>query len=286
MDKFVININGEFFSEKTAKISIFDRGFLYGDSVYEATRTFNRIPFRLDLHIDRLFESAQKIDFLPSLSKEFIKDQIQKTIDYSPHPNITLRIILSRGTNNDLGLDPALATENSLFVITKPIAENPSWWLEKGWSVIFFRKKSSERGPLPKTGNYQENMLAYKEAKIRGADDAIMLNSEGFLCEGTTSNVWIFKNNELLTPDLSLGLLDGLTRRAIFEVCSKHNIPCKEAKLTQGDFLSADEAFITSTTRNLVPVTKIEGNPIGTGRPGAKTLQLLNYYLDYVAKEY
>ena len=286
MSKFVININGEFFTEETAKISVFDRGFLYGDSVYEATRTFNKIPFRLNLHLDRLFESAQKIDLVPSFSKAEIKHQIEKTIETSSVENAILRIILTRGTNSDLGLDPALSSENNLIIFTKPIAKNPSWWLERGLSVIFYQKKSSERGSLPKTGNYQENMLAFKKAQLMGADDALMLNSEGFLCEGTTSNLWIFKNNELLTPSLSLGLLDGLTRKAIFEICSIHQIPCKETTLTRGDLLVADEAFITSTTRNLVPITKIEGTPIGTGRPGPKTLQLLQYYLDYVAKEY
>ena len=286
MSKFVININGEFFSEETAKISIFDRGFLYGDSVYEATRTFSKIPFRLNLHLDRLFESAQKIDLTPTFTKEEIKAEIEKTIAHSGSENSTIRIILTRGTNSDLGLDPALAIKNNLIIFTKPIAENPAWWLEKGISAVFYQKKSSERGPLPKTGNYQENMLAYKRAQLLGADDAIMLNSDGHLCEGTTSNLWIFKNNELLTPSLGLGLLDGLTRKALFEVCSLHQIPCKEAILTQGDLLNADEAFITSTTRNLVPLTKIEETPIGSGRPGSRTLHLLKLYLDYVAKEY
>jgi branched-chain amino acid aminotransferase len=286
MSKFVININGEFFSEETAKISIFDRGFLYGDSIYEATRTFNKKPFRLNLHLERLFESAQKIELIPTFTKDEIRDEIEKTIAFSGSENSTLRIILTRGTNSDLGLDPALASANNLIIITKPIAENPKWWLERGLNVIFYQKKSLERGSLPKTGNYQENMLAYKKAQMMGADDAIMLNSDGQLCEGTTSNLWIFKNNELLTPSLSLGLLDGLTRKALFEVCKVHQIPCKEAILTQGDLLNADEAFITSTTRNLVPLTKIEGTSIGSGRPGIKTLELLKFYLDYVAKEY
>jgi branched-chain amino acid aminotransferase len=286
MSKFVININGEFFSEETAKISIFDRGFLYGDSIYEATRTFNKKPFRLNLHLERLFESAQKIELIPTFTKDEIRDEIEKTIAFSGSENSTLRIILTRGTNSDLGLDPALASANNLIIITKPIAENPKWWLERGLNVIFYQKKSLERGSLPKTGNYQENMLAYKKAQMMGADDALMLNSDGQLCEGTTSNLWIFKNNELLTPSLSLGLLDGLTRKALFEVCKVHQIPCKEAILTQGDLLNADEAFITSTTRNLVPITKIEGTSIGSGRPGTKTLELLKFYLDYVAKEY
>ena len=286
MSKFVININGEFFSEETAKISIFDRGFLYGDSIYEATRTFNKKPFRLNLHLERLFESAQKIELIPTFTKDEIREEIEKTIAFSDSENSTLRIILTRGTNSDLGLDPALASANNLIIITKPIAENPKWWLERGLNVIFYQKKSLERGSLPKTGNYQENMLAYKKAQMMGADDALMLNSDGQLCEGTTSNLWIFKNNELLTPSLNLGLLDGLTRKALFEVCKVHQIPCKEATLTQSDLLNADEAFITSTTRNLVPITKIEGTSIGSGRPGTKTLELLKFYLDYVAKEY
>ncbi len=286
MKKFLININGELFDEETAKISVFDRGFLYADSVYEATRSFNRKVFRLPLHLERLFESAKKIELTPSYSRQEINDQIQKTVKQSPFENISIRIVLTRGTNRDLGLDPSLCSTNNLIIITKEIADNPKWWLEQGLKVVLFQKNNTETGPIAKTGNYQENMLAFKFSKEHGADDALMLNPKGQLCEGTTSNVWIIKDNIVKTPPLHLGILDGLTRQALFEVCRRHSIHCHETVLTQQDLLNADEVFITSTTRNLVPITTIENKAVADGLPGSLTLKLLGLYLEFVAKEY
>lgn len=285
MMKFLININGELFDESTAKISVFDRGFLYGDSVYEATRTFGRIPFRINQHLDRLFISAQKIELVPTLDKEQILARIMETIKASPHDNVSLRIILTRGTNSDLGLDPDLASANNLIIISKKISPNPDWWLTMGLSMIFYQKQSTQKGSLPKTGNYQENILAHKEAILKNAYDAIMINHEGHITEGTTSNIWIIKDGVINTPPLQDGVLEGLTRRTLFDMALGGTISIKEKSLTRQDILDADECFISSTTRNLVPVTKIEGHAIGGGTPGKMTLQLLAEYLNFVGQQ-
>lgn len=282
MSKFLININGELFDEETAKISVFDRGFLYGDSVYEATRTFNRKPFRLRRHLERLFNSAQKIELGPTLSRDDILKAVEQTIAASPHDNHSIRIILTRGTNRDLGLDPELASSNNLIVMTKAIPPNPEWWYTDGVSMIFHKKKSTQKGSLPKSGNYQENMLAHKDAITRGATDAIMVNTEGHVTEGSTSNIWMIKDDVIYTPALADGVLEGLTRQTLFELGRAQGLAMKEVSLTQEDFLSADEVFATSTTRNIVPVTKIEGRLIGDGRPGKRTLDLLKRYLEFV----
>jgi branched-chain amino acid aminotransferase len=281
MENFIININQEIFDETTAKISVLDRGFLYGDSVYEATRTFNRRPFRLDQHIDRLFSSAEKIYLEPTLSKQEIITEIQKTISASTHENVSIRIILTRGDNSDLGLDPELASSNNLVIITKEIKPNPAWWYENGVAMIFYQKKSSNVGPLPKAGNYIENMLAYREAKQKSAFDSIMINPEGFVSEGTTSNIWMVKNNCIYTPPLSVGILEGLTRKTLLEIMPT----IEEKKLTPEDFLAADECFISSTTRDLIPVISIDNHKIGTGAPGPKTTKLLSLYRAYVTKD-
>jgi branched-chain amino acid aminotransferase len=283
MSKFLININGELFNESSAKISVFDRGFLFGDSVYESTRTFKRHPFRLSLHIERLFASALKIQLTPTLSKEEIATQVLKTIEQSPHQDIFMRMILSRGTNSDLGLDPELSSANNLIIITKEISPNPEWWLSLGLSMIFYQKQNSPSGSLPKSGNYQENIMAHKAALLQNAFDAIMLNGQGFATEGTTSNIWIIKNGIVYTPPLIDGVLEGLTRKTIFEMPRVY--PIQEKSLTRQDILEADECFITSTTRNLVPVTKVESTPIGNGKPGVKTLELLNSYLQFVGQK-
>ncbi len=282
MSKYLININGELFDETNALISVFDRGFLYGDSVYEATRTFNRKAFRLNHHLDRLFSSAKKIELSPTLTREEITTQIEKTILASPFENINLRIVLTRGTNSDLGLDPDLSSENNLIIFTKAIPPNPDWWLSDGVSMIFHTKESSHKGPLPKSGNYQENVKAFKEATKRSAFDAIMVSPEGLVLEGTTSNIWLAKNGLILTPPLSDGVLEGLTRKTIFEMALKSEFRIQEQSLTKIDFLSADECFLTSTTRNIVPVTMIEGQKISNGKPGKLTLELLKSYLDYL----
>jgi len=288
MDDYLININGEITRGAEAKISVFDRGFLYGDSVYEATRTFSRKPFRMNRHLDRLFESARMVSIIPTLTKEQILTEIEKTIEASPDENVSLRIVLTRGTNSSLGLDPELSGPNNLIIFARKIAPNPDWWLKTGLSVIFSSKKLNETGALPKTGNYQENMLAYKIAKEAGVDDALMVNNDGFVTEGTTSNVWMVKNNILLTPPLSAGILDGLTRKTLLEMASCSKLPVKliEENLTKKDFLDAEECFITSTTRNLVPVTSIDGQKIGSGKPGSVTIDLLNRYLEYVQNNY
>jgi branched-chain amino acid aminotransferase len=284
MSKFLININGEFFDEHTAQISVFDRGFLYGDSVYEATRTFKRVPFRIDQHLDRLFDSAQKIDLTPTLTKPEILKRLLDTIRISPHDDIAIRIILSRGTNSDLGLDPNLASSNNLVIISKEIPPNPLWWIKTGLSMVFYQKQSTQKGPLPKSGNYQENILAHNAALLKNAYDAIMVNHEGHVTEGTTSNVWIIKNSILYTPPLSDGVLEGLTRRSLIDMANSEKIIIREKSLTPKEIMDADECFITSTTRNLVPVTSVEDKAIGNGLPGKMTLELLQKYLNFVSK--
>lgn len=284
MEDFLININGILFKGPFAQISVFDRGFLYGDSVYESTRTFNKKPFRIDQHIDRLFLSAEKISLVPTYSKEFILNEVMKTINASVYENVTIRIVLTRGTNSDLGLDPDLSGDNNLVIFTKEIKPNPSWWTSDGVNMIFYQKKIAASGSLPKTGNYQENILANKEAHHQKAYDAFMINTQGFVTEGTTSNAWIIKNGNLYTPPLNDGVLEGLTRKTLIEMAKRQLLPLPlfEKSLTPEDFKSCDECFITSTTRNIVPVTKINGLGIGSGRPGGMTLELLRLYLEFV----
>jgi branched-chain amino acid aminotransferase len=284
MNDFLININGEILPGAQAKISVFDRGFLYGDSVYESTRTFSKKPFRIDRHIDRLFLSADKISLTPTYSKEQIMREVEKTVAASPYQNSTIRIVLTRGTNSDLGLDTDLSGPNNLIIFTKEIKPNPPEWLTRGVAMIFYQKEIEASGSLPKTGNYQENILANKEAHNRKAYDAFMVNTHGHVTEGTTSNAWIIKNGVLFTPPLSDGVLDGLTRKSLLEMAEAKLLPLPlvEKSLTKDEFLAADECFITSTTRNIVPVTNIENQSIKDGAPGATTLSLLKLYLDFV----
>ena len=284
MEDFLININGSLLLGPEAKISVFDRGFLYGDSVYEATRTFEKKPFRLDRHIERLFLSADKISLIPTYSKEVITHEVLKTLEASTFQNVYIRIVLTRGTNSDLGLDTELSGSNNLIIFTKEIKPNPSSWLSNGIWMIFYQKVIEASGSLPKTGNYQENILANREALKCGAYDAFLINTKGNVTEGSTSNAWIIKDDTLYTPPLVDGVLDGLTRKTLIEMSlqAKLPLPLVEKSLKREDFINADECFITSTTRNIVPVTKIENHLIRDGFPGLQTLELLKLYLDFV----
>jgi branched-chain amino acid aminotransferase len=285
MDQFYVSINGEIFNGADAKISVFDRGFLYGDSVYEATRTFNQKPFRLSSHLERLFESAQKLDFTPELTRAGIEESIEKLIQHSQFKNALIRLILTRGTNRDLGLDPSLSLGQNLIIFTKEIKENPASWLSEGVEMIFYKKTHHMKGSLPKTGDYRENLMANKAALAKNAYDAIMVSPEGHVTECTTANIWVIFQNQLITPPLGDGVLEGLTRKALFEMMTNRTLGLTlvEKSLTEGDILSAEECFMTSTTRNLLPITSVDGKKIGLGVPGPKTLALLKEYLSFVS---
>lgn len=283
MSKFFINLNGELLDESTAKISVLDRGFLYGDSVYEATRTFNRTPFRLDQHIERLFDSASKIYFSPKTSRESIKEEAIKTLKAAPFKDASIRIVLSRGTAIDLGLDPSLAVTENLIIYVKELKPNPSWWYNTGVKLGFYQKETSSKGSLPKTGNYIENMLANRQAIAQGFYDSIMINNDGHITECTTSNIWIVKKGIVYTPSLDEGVLPGLTRSTILNM--PRQITIIETKLTPKDVFDADECFITSTTREVVPVTEVEHKAIGNGTPGPITLKILHDYRARINEE-
>ncbi len=283
MSKFFINLNGELLDESNAKISVLDRGFLYGDSVYEATRTFNHTPFRLDQHIERLFNSASKIYFTPKTTREKIKFEVIKTIKAAAFANVSIRIVLSRGTASDLGLDPDLAILENLIIYVKELKPNPTWWYESGVKLGFYQKETSSKGSLPKTGNYIENMLAHRKAISLGFYDSIMINNDGHITECTTSNIWLVKNGTAYTPSLDEGVLPGLTRSTILSM--QGLTPIIETKLSPQDIIDADECFITSTTREVVPVTEVEHKKIGNGTPGPITLRILQDYRARINEE-
>lgn len=283
MSKFFINLNGELLDESNAKISVLDRGFLYGDSVYEATRTFNHTPFRLDQHIERLFDSASKIYFTPKTTREKIKFEVIKTIKAAAFANVSIRIVLSRGTASDLGLDPDLAILENLIIYVKELKPNPTWWYESGVKLGFYQKETSSKGSLPKTGNYIENMLAHRKAISLGFYDSIMINNDGHITECTTSNIWLVKNGTAYTPSLDEGVLPGLTRSTILSM--QGLTPIIETKLSPQDIIDADECFITSTTREVVPVTEVEHKKIGNGTPGPITLRILQDYRARINEE-
>ncbi len=265
LSKTVVNINGEILPAAKAKISIFDRGFLYGDSIYEVTYSENGFLLFFEEHLDRLFNSAQLLDMHIFLSKTDIINEVLRTCKESQLKQAYIRIIITRG-ETALTLDPNESFKNNLIIIVKPKPIHPQKYYTNGLELYIpkiIRNDIKSVDPNAKSGNYLNNVLAMSEAKKVGADDALMVNHNNEITEGTTFNIWFIKNNILYTPDLKSGLLKGITRQKVIEICRENNIPYKVTTITREDIEQADEAFITSSTRGIMPVKKINSKIFG-----------------------
>ncbi|MCP4911638.1 MAG: D-amino acid aminotransferase [Oligoflexia bacterium] len=283
-EKSLVNSNGKIVKREDATVSIFDRGFLFGDSIYEVTHTYDQVPFHLEEHLDRLENSARGIGMDLEFSKDFLKKEIDKTCQALGLPRQYLRIIITRG-EGEIGLDPALSQSQNFFIIAKELPEYPKRWYEKGLSVIIaqvIRNPKKSIDPNVKSGNYLNNVMAMQQAKEMGADDAVMLNHKGQVTECTTSNIWIIQGQKIMTPPLQAGLLGGITRKALLALGKKHGLDMIESNFTADSLKQADEAFITSSTKEIVPITKIDGKNLGSGNPGEVTKKLTKLYQDYV----
>ncbi|OUS00224.1 hypothetical protein A9Q84_02135 [Halobacteriovorax marinus] len=276
----LININGTITTKEKASVSVFDRGFLYGDSIYEVTQTFNRSIFMLEEHLDRLWYSAGKMDMPIDFTREEIITEITRVLTQLDKENVYIRLILTRG-EGEIGLDPNLATKNNLVIIAIEKEENPTWWYESGVSMIvahIHRNPIDALDPNIKSGNYLNNVMAMSEAKKLGAFDAIMLNVDEQVTEATTSNIWIVKDGCIITPPIKAGLLGGITRRSLIKIAKKNELLIREENFNVDELKSADECFLTSTTKLIVPITTIDNSPIGDGKPGPMTSLLLKLY--------
>jgi len=282
--QMIININGQIMPPEKASIPVLDRGFLYGDSIYEVTLTYDKKPFLMKEHLDRLWSSASKIEMHLKYTRDDIIREVQKTIDHFGIPRAYIRIIITRG-EGEIGLDPMLSDDNNLVIIVKELPENPTWWYEQGVHMIIAdlrRLPKKVLDPNLKSGNYLSNVMAHHQAKKVGAFDAILLNMRGYVTEGTTNNIWMVRKGRVITPPLEAGLLEGITRSSLLTIGKKHGIEMVEDNFTADELKSAQEAFLTSSTRELVPITKIDDERIGQGVPGPMYLKLHQFYREFV----
>jgi branched-chain amino acid aminotransferase len=283
--KATVNVNGRITDDLHAVISVFDHGFLYGEGVYETLRTYNGQPFLFDRHMRRLRTSAGMLTLQIPISDDEIDRRFRETmraagLDGGPNKESYIRLLVTRGVG-DLSYDPAVCPEPSLVVIVKPQVDPPREAYENGVSVIIASTVRNHPGtvnPLIKSNNLINNALAGQEAIRRGAFEAVMRNYRGDLAECTTSNLFIVKNGAAVTPPLASGLLPGITRAFLFELGAERKIPVRETVLRDEDLFGADEAFLTSTTRELVPIVRVDDRPIGVGTPGPVTRALLETY--------
>lgn len=282
--KMLVNINGKISPAEEAKVPVLDRGFLYGDSVYEVTLTYDGVPFLMQEHLDRLWDSASKIEMHLKYSQKDIVNEVDKTLKAFGSKRVYIRIIITRG-EGEIGLDPNLSDDNNLVIIVKELPENPKWWYEKGVEMIIAdtrRLPKKVLDPNLKSGNYLSNVMAHHQAKKQGAFDAILLNMKGYVTEGTTNNIWMVKNDVVITPPLEAGLLEGITRRTLLDIGRQNGIKMVEDNFTPDELKSAQEAFLTSSTREIVPIIKIDEELIGEGKPGSMYMKLHQIYRNFV----
>lgn len=277
----VVNVNGRITSDRDAVISVFDHGFLFGEGVYETLRTYNRKPFLFDRHVKRLRASSSMIDLKVPVLDEELCGRVQETAARLPDvPELYIRILLTRGVG-EFTYDPNACPEPTLVIILKPHVDPPADAFERGVKlslVSIIRNHPGSVNPLIKSNNLLNNVLAMQEAIRGGGYEALMRNYRGELAECSQSNFFIVKHGEVLTPPLSAGLLAGVTRDFIFELGRDIDVPVGEAVLHDEELFAADEGFITSTTREVLPFTRVNERVIGDGRPGPVSKRLLEAF--------
>jgi branched-chain amino acid aminotransferase len=280
----MVNVNGRISNEREAVISVFDHGFLYGEGIYETLRTYNGRPFLFERHVRRLRNSAAMM----ALDIPFTDDQLAEQIrDTSAATNLDgleayIRVLVTRGVG-ELTYDIKATPTPSVVIIIKPLPEPPQEWYEDGVRVALVdvvRNHPASVNPMIKSNNLLNQALAGQEAIRRGAFEGVMRNYRGELTECTTANLFVVKNGAALTPPLDSGLLPGITREFLFEVGREEGVAVREQVLRDDDLLSADEAFLTSTTREAVPIVTVDDRTIGSGKPGAVTKKLLKGFRD------
>jgi branched-chain amino acid aminotransferase len=279
-------IDGAPIDAAEARVSVFDRGFLYGDSVYEVTRTFNGVAFALDEHLDRLERSAAGI-LMQTPPRDEIARAVRETIAASGLTDAYVRIVVTRGAG-EISLDPAAATDGPrLIVIVRPVKPPPPELYRDGVEVaIVGRTRFSPAMPTAtvdpqvKSGNYLGSVIAIAEARKRHAYEAILCDNVGRITEGSSSNFFIVSGRRVATPPLSVGLLEGITRKKVMELLRANKIGLAEQPLWPIDLSRADEAFLTSSVRGVLPITRVDGQPIGDGKVGPITRRVLALYAE------
>jgi len=275
-----IYIDGKFYDEKKAKISVFDHGLLYGDGIFEGIRAYHGRVFKLKEHIDRLFCSAKAILLTLPLPPVEMMRAVIETCRRNKIRDGYIRLVVTRGVGG-LGLSPNKCKRPSVVIIAGKIQLYPREFYESGLTIITVpttRNLHSALNPAIKSLNYLNNILAKIEANNGGCEEAIMLNAEGFVSECTGDNIFIVKGGRMFTPPLSAGALYGITRGVVIELAREASIEVSEPNLTRYDLFNADECFLTGTGAELIPVVKIDGRTVGAGEPGPVTKSLVQKY--------
>ncbi|PYP99199.1 MAG: aminotransferase [Acidobacteria bacterium] len=262
------SVNGNVVPAGEARVSVLDNGFTFGDAVYETLRTYAGRPFHLDRHLERLRASADRLGFAPPFGDDVFARRLDELLARAGNDESYIRNILSR----------------ALVMVVKPFEPPPERDYVEGIPVVIAsvrRNHPRALDPAIKSNNLLNNILAVREGQSRGATETILLNDGGEVAEGASSNVFVVKGGRVSTPPLAAGILSGITRRLVLDLCRDAGIPAGEETLRVADLLAADEVFITSTTKEAAPVTRIDGKPVGSGKPGPVHRRILQAYREY-----
>jgi branched-chain amino acid aminotransferase len=267
-------MNGVHYRPEDAKVSVYDRGFLYGDSVFETIRTYRGSAFALIDHMQRLARSAERVGIAMPIEPSEFAAEVTGAIAAAQNPESYSRVMLSRGSG-PLGLDPSLAGPALRVILIEPLVPLPREYYRNGVEVITVRTvRAADAAPGAKVGNYLESLLALRAAKAAGAHEALIVNAAGQVMEGTTSNVFVVKDGTVVTPPEEGGILPGITRAYLLTAAAGEGLTVRFAPLSPGDLEAADEVFISSSIREVLPVVRVDGKVIGSGAPGPVTRAL------------
>jgi branched-chain amino acid aminotransferase len=280
MDKAIINIDGTWCKKEEAKISVYDHGLLYGDGLFEGIRIYGGKIFKLEAHLERLFEGARAIMLTIPQSQQEMASLLEEGIRRYGQETGYIRLIVTRGPGA-LGISPDSCERASVIMIIDGIQLYPPELYKKGITVITAasrRLTGDIFDPRIKSLNYLNNVLAKMEAKQAGCLEAVMLNKNGYVCECTGDNIFIVKKGVLLTPPSYLGMLEGITRNTMIELAKEANIPFEERVMTRFDLYTADECFLTGSGAEVIPVVSVDGRTVGEGKPGDLSLRLAGLF--------
>ncbi len=266
-----VAINGVIHPRETAVVSVFDRGFLFGDSVFEVLRTYGGVPFAVTEHLARLAHSAQRIGMDLPVPIAQIRAEMDLALAEAAEPDAYVRIIVTRGSG-EIGLDPALARDPQRVIIVQALRPQSRAWYVDGVAVVTVttsaRASDTTNASSAKTSNYLSNILALNAARAAGAHEALLVTADGTVLEGTTSNVFVVTGNALRTPLLDGAILAGVTREHVLAAARSIGMDVREQRVSVADLLAADEVFITSSLREVVPVIRVDDTVVGDGKPG------------------
>ena len=280
----LIWIDGQLLPREQARVSVYDHGLLYGDGVFEGIRVYNSKIFKAQAHVRRLFDCAKAIRLDIPYTPDQLIACIEQTFRANHFVDCYVRLVVTRG-EGDLGIDPRKSARPSVICICDKIAVFPPELYEKGIPVItssWMRNHPNATPPRIKSLNYLNNVLAKIEANDAGVPEAIMLNHLGNVAECTADNIFVVRDGVIRTPAADQGILEGITRGVILELCQKHQIPCHETIVQRQDLYIADEMFVTGTGAEVMPVTKVDGRVIGQGHAGPITRRLMEAFHAFV----